>query len=97
MPPKARVKSKSSTAPNTSMTNRSEPTLSISVDSDNESIIEPAQRQSSSISNDADIHHTITDSILDFYFNYNSLSQISVLTLLRIPKQALDWLIKLIH
>ena len=54
MPPKARVTSKSSPTSYTSTTTRSEPTISNSVDSDNESIIEPAQEQSSSNLNDAD-------------------------------------------
>ena len=54
MPPKARVTSKSTTASNTSMTTRSEPTICNSVDSDNELLIETTQEQSSSIINGVD-------------------------------------------
>ena len=48
MPPKARTTSKPSTASNTSMTTRSEPTNTNSADSDNESLIEPSQLLGSS-------------------------------------------------
>ena len=51
MPPKARTTSKPSTASNTSMTTRSEPTNTTSADSDNESLIEPAQLHGSSLYN----------------------------------------------
>ena len=51
MPPKARTTSKPSTASNTSMTTRSEPTNTNSADSDNESLIEPGQLHGSSLYN----------------------------------------------
>ena len=51
MPPKAKAASKSSTASYTSMTTRSEPTNTTSADSDNESLIEPAQLHGSSLYN----------------------------------------------
>ena len=63
MPPKAKVTSKSSTASYTSMTTRSEPTNSHSVDSDNESLIEPAQEQGSSLLNERN-YSQIANSIL---------------------------------
>ena len=63
MPPKAKAASKSSTASYTSMTTRSEPTNSHSVDSDNESLIEPAQEQGSSLLNERN-YSQIANSIL---------------------------------
>ena len=51
MPPKAKAISKSTTASYTSTTTRLEPTNSHSADSDNESLIEPAQEQGSSLFN----------------------------------------------
>ena len=51
MPPKAKTTSKPSTASYTSTTTRLEPTNSHSADSDNESLIEPAQEQGSSLFN----------------------------------------------